>query len=176
MSNDNRSIAPSQATTFLGDEVRQIEERTTLSGKPINYQHDHKSNMMLGDGGAGFGVGNAGANILPPAYTDKSLVRIPIKMSDIRGSDIEQETEVKPEKKRGFFRKISSSMSDRKASDNDFKVVMMSRGDYLKYWAKDEDGKFLPTVEEPPEGREEWVKHQLELSEEWKKENPRLSA
>lgn len=100
----------------------------------------HGADMMMGDGAAGMAFGAAGANLLPPGYTDKSLVRIPIKMTDIDGVN-----PVQPAKKKGLFRKMSSSS----ASDGEIKVVMMSRGDYLKYWAKGDDGKYLPTVQEP---------------------------
>ena len=41
----------------------------------------------------------------------------------------------------------------------------MSRGDYLKYWAKGEDGKFKEGVVEPPEGRAEWLANALERQE-----------
>lgn len=100
--------------------------------------------------------GSAGANLLPPAYNDNSLVRIPIRMSDV------DETEIRPMKKRGLFGRKSSSAVD-------MKVVMMSQGDYLKYWAKGEDGNFLPTVQVPPEGRKEWFRKQMELNEQWQK-------
>ena len=157
-------MASSEATTLVNDG----EQRTTLTGKPIQQNHDHYTNVMMSDSAAPW-VGNAGANLLPPGYTDKSLVRIPIKTSDVEPS------EVKPAaKKGGFFRKLSNVMGDNSGSASDMKMVMMSRGDYLKYWAKGDDGKFLPTVEEPPEGRKEWLRKQLELNEEWKKQDPSL--
>ncbi|KAK5110029.1 hypothetical protein LTR85_001796 [Meristemomyces frigidus] len=55
-----------------------------------------------------------------------------------------------------MFSKLSSVFKDK--SDGDFKIVMMSRDDCLAYWAKGEDGQFLPTVETPPEGRKEWMR------------------
>jgi predicted RNA-binding protein YlxR (DUF448 family) len=129
--------------------------------------------MMLGDGGAGFGpaAGRAGANLLPPGYTDKSLVRIPIRMSDI-----EPNKEVQPEKKKkNVFKRFTHAMTPAPDGDAEIKVVGMCRGDYLKYWAKGEDGKFLPTVVEPPEGRKAWVENQLKLNEEWNRQD-RLAA
>ena len=106
--------------------------------------------------------GGVGVNHLPPGYTDNSRVRIPIKMSDVDG--------VKPDpvKKSGFFRKLSTS----KGSGDDFKMVTMSRGDYLKYWAKGEDGQFLPSVVEPEEGRQEWYRKQVEISDEIERNDP----
>ena len=140
-------------------------QATTLTGKPIQQYHDHFTSTMMAESAAPW-VGNAGANLLPPGYTDKSLVRIPIRMSDV------DPNEMQPAKKKGgFFRKLSSSGS---SSAGEMKVVMMSRRDYLKYWAKGDDGKFLPSVEEPPEGRKEWYRQQLELNEEWKRNDPSL--
>jgi len=45
------------------------------------------------------------------------------------------------------------------------KIVAMSRGDYLKYWVKGEDGEFKDSVVEPPEGRAEWLANALERQE-----------
>lgn len=139
------------------DAGKEGEPRTTLTGKPLDYSHDALTNIMFSDVGFVGGDNAAGANLLPPGYTDKSAVRIPIKLSDIEGEPVKQE------KKRGFFRKMSNALSINAKSGDDFKVVTMSRGDYLKYWAKGDDGQFLPNVEEPPEGRREWVRKQLEL-------------
>ena len=111
-------------------------------------------------------MGSAGANFLPPGYTDQSAVRIPIKMSDIDGNEVQQQP---PTKKQSFLRKLSTSGFIDKTKNEDVKVVIMTRGDYLKYWAKGEDGKFLPGVVEPPEGRREWVRKQIEFGEEWEK-------
>ena len=172
MSKDTQSIAPSEATTLVNDDGKQQEERTSLTGGQIKYKHDHHSGMMLGDGG-GWAAPGVGANLLPPGYTDKSRVRIPIKRADFEdappSSDIG--SDIKTEKKGGLFSKFSSK---RKEANDDIVVVMMSRGDYLKYWAKGADGKFLDSVVEPPEGRKEWMRKQLELNEEMKRQDPTL--
>jgi hypothetical protein len=150
-------------------------QRTTLTGKPLNHENDNLSGVMLGDGGAGFNAGTVGANLLPPGYTDASRVRVPIKLSDIPGYDTHSldtdSLKKESQKKTGFFRKLSNAFADKSDSKDEIKVVMMSRGDYLKYWAKGEDGKFLPSVQEPPEGRREWVRKQLELNEVMKIDN-----
>ncbi|KAK4545525.1 hypothetical protein LTR36_002875 [Oleoguttula mirabilis] len=149
---------------------QQNKPRTTLTGKPLVYQHDPMASLMFADVGFVSGVNAAGANLLPHGYTDNSLVRIPIKASDVDGGVLP----IKPaERKGGIFRKLSSAFKDK--SDGDFKIVMMSRGDYLKYWAKGEDGHFLSSVETPPDGRKEWVRKQLELNEQWKRDTPSLA-
>ena len=145
MATGTQSIAPSEATTLVDGYVSMPEQRTTLLGRPIEQKHDHFTNVMMSDGAGGFGTGSAVANLLPPGYTDRSLVRIPIKMSDVDPS------EVKPAKKGGFLRKLSDGLAAKSNPGDEIKVIMMSRGDYLKYWVKGEDGKFAPSVEEPPD-------------------------
>ena len=123
MAKDTPSLAPSEAATLAYD-ADLHEERTTLTGKSIGYTHDSMSGMML-DGGGGFAATGAGANLSPPGYTDRNLVSIPIKMSDVEG-----ESDVKAVKKNDFFSKLSSK---RNQANDDFKVVEMSREDYSKY-------------------------------------------
>ena len=173
---DNQSIASSEATTLVNDDPQVPEERTTLTGKPISYEHDNFTNMMLGDGGAGLGVGGVGANFLPPGYTDKSRVRIPIKMSDVEGDNKAHGAgeEISAVKSGGLLGKSSKKKSDKQNNGDEITMLMMSRGDYLKYWAKDDNGAFLPNVVEPPEGRTEWFRKQVLLNEEMYKDNPTL--
>jgi len=133
------------------------QERTTLFGKPIEYKHDPFTNMMPDGGMAG-----AGANLLPPGFTDNSQVSIPIKMSDLEDEPVKPPPEVK---KSGLFGKLSKGFGRGGRSSQEIKVVQMSRGDYLKYWAKGEDGQYLPNVVEPPMGRKEWVSKQMRMIE-----------
>ena len=144
------------------------EEYTSLFGKSITREHDHYTNLMLETGGGLGGFTGAGGNTLPPGYTDRSLVRIPIKESSIEGKPIVS----KPEKK-SFMRRLSGIVQD-KTGGEEITMVTMSRGDFLRYWAKGEDGEFLPNVVAPPEGRREWVRRQLELNEEWRRNDPTL--
>ena len=161
MSKDTASIAPSEATTMVDEP--ESEQRTSILGEPIKRDHhDHYTSMMMADGG-GFGMGASGANLLPPGFTDRSLVRIPIRMSDVYPNEIQQ-----PAKKKSFFGKSSSAKEE-------IKVVMMSRGDYLRYWVKGNDGKFAASVIEPQEGRRAWYENQLAVNEEWIRNDPSLA-
>ena len=134
---------------------------------------------MFAEGG-GFGGSNvAGANLAPPGYTDDSLVHIPIKMSDISSPLPTSETGDDPaiqrsEKKHhgGLMSKLKHIAQGTSSKHEDVMVIEMSRRDYLKYWAKGEDGKFLPNVVEPEEGRSEWVRLRKEEMEERKKHAP----
>jgi hypothetical protein len=145
--------------------------RTTLTGNPITYNHDTLSNLN-----SDVGCWNVGANTLPPGYTDNSLVHIPIKtgkyLHATPSAASEPPGEIKREKSgKGVWDRISKRVSGnhdgsgKDSSDGGLKVVAMSRGDYLKYWAKGEDGKFKAGVVEPEEGRAEWLARALERQE-----------
>ncbi|KAI5370791.1 hypothetical protein Slin15195_G016630 [Septoria linicola] len=58
---------------------------------------------MFAEGGGFAGSNSAGANLLPPGYTDSSLVNIPIKISDIRRkepSDVASDPAIQLESKK----------------------------------------------------------------------------
>jgi hypothetical protein len=167
----------STASTLVPSSAPQSSStpRTTLTGNPITYKPDNLSNMN-----AGVGCWNVGANTLPPGYTDTSLVHIPIKTGEYlknhhyhqsTDSTLEPPSEIKREKSGGVWQKISRRVSgshegsSSKSDDGGLKVVAMSRGDYLKYWVKGDDGKFKAGVVEPEEGRAEWLVKALERQE-----------
>lgn len=164
---DKASLAPSESTLVSENVDPNGQVRTDINGNPITYQHDHYTNMMS-DGS----FTNAGANLLSPGYTDSSLVRIPIKIGKYLAP--QQDPVQKPEKKSALFSKLSSKKSGKAADE--IRVVGMSRGDYLKYWAKGADGEFLPSVVEPPEGRAEWLRKQMVFDEEVRKEDAVINA
>jgi hypothetical protein len=164
---DNLSVASTLVTSdsTSPSTSRPEEPRTTLTGRPIRYEHDSLSNTCSG---ASFHVG---ANTLPPGYTDKSLVHIPIKTALYlppapQPEDAENDIKRSPPRKGSAFSRLSSKFQNGIAGNNTdvdgMKIVAMSRGDYLKYWAKGEDGNFKDNVVEPPEGRAEWLANALE--------------
>lgn len=151
--------------------------RTTLTGNPITYTHDSLSNTD-----PGFGGSSVGANTLPPGYTDSSLVHIPIRTHEYLPRESETTTlatppppppsEIKREKTSGggVWGRMSKALSGghpshAKKDDGGLKIISMSRGDYLKYWAKGEDGNFRAGVVEPEEGRAVWLARALERQE-----------
>lgn len=167
-------------------------QRTTLTGRPIESHHDSLSGLLTE--GSIVGGASVGANLLPPGYTDSSLVHIPIRVGDYlpisqttasASSDVDSEmspaydlgNDVKrePSRKESVWSRVSKrvggcgksssragSGSGQGSKDDGLRVVDMSRGDYLKYWAKGEDGKFRDGVVEPPGGRAEWLAGMLE--------------
>jgi hypothetical protein len=163
---DNMSIA---STLVPSTPPPEPQARTTLTGRPLRYEHDSLSNTVSGES---FLVG---ANTLPPGYTDNSLVYIPIKtalyLAPATTQPQEAENDVKrsPPRKGSALSRLSSKLSSgiaTKTDDaDDMKIVAMSRGDYLKYWAKGENGEFKDGVVEPPGGRAEWLANALERQE-----------
>ena len=165
------------------DPFDKAEVRTTLTGNPIptgaDRKHDHHTNMMMAEGGGGLSMGGAGANLLPPGYTDKTMVRIPIREADLEpepepaAQEYQYSDTASPEVQTsssrkgsfgGMFNNLKKSISARQRErESGFQMVDMTRGDYLKYWVKGKDGKFLDSVQEPPEGRREWVCYELVL-------------
>ena len=161
---DNMSIA---STLVPSTPPPEPQTRTTLTGRPLRYEHDSLSNTVSGES---FLVG---ANTLPPGYTDTSLVHIPIKTAlylapaTTQPQDAENDVKRSPPRKRSALSRLSSKLSSATKTDDadDMKIVAMSRGDYLKYWVKGGNGEFKEGVVEPPGGRAEWLANALERQE-----------
>ncbi|KAK6437051.1 hypothetical protein LTR95_006749, partial [Oleoguttula sp. CCFEE 5521] len=130
---------------------------TSLHGQAIKHDHDNMSNMMLGDGG-GFNSG-VGANHLPYGYTDTSLVRIPIKISDYGVTSPPSQHE-EAEKKGGFMRKLSSFGNGRGKKDE----------------GEGNDGKFAEGVVEPEGGRAEWLRKQFAFDDEVRRQDREMNS
>lgn len=160
---DNMSIA---STLIPSTAPPASEQRTTLTGRPLQYKHDSLSNASESI--------LVGANTLPPGYTDSSLVHIPIKTAlylapTTQSHDGENDVKHSSPRKGSVLSRLSSKLHGGIASNNTdvdgMKIVAMSRGDYLQYWAKGEDGGFKEGVVEPPGGRAEWLTNALERQE-----------
>jgi hypothetical protein len=113
-------------------------DRSTATGRPYKApSRADKSaaafdSVMAGDG-AHFSF--AGVNHLPVKFTDDSILSIPVLP---QGAG-----QVAADKKKRFW-------SRRKSENTNFVMKEMSRGDYLKHYAKDEQGKYIGT-DEPAE-------------------------
>jgi len=171
---DNLSIAstlvPPTSPPTSTSTSRPEQTRTTLTGRPLKYEHDSLSNTVSGE--SPYAV----ANTLPAGYTDNSLVHIPIKTAayltpstQTHSENVENDVKRPPPPKGSVLSRLSNKLQGGIASKSDdadeMKIVAMSRGDYLKYWAKGEDGNFKDGVVEPPEGRAEWLANALERQE-----------
>jgi hypothetical protein len=119
------------------------------------------SGIYGGTGDAGFAMGYGPANTLPFRYTDDTIVNIPIPLKDLDGDHQgapELQKAVEGQRKSGISKFLPDFVRPVK---KDFVVVKMTRGEYLRYWIKGEDGKYREGVEETAEGRAEWVRRKL---------------
>lgn len=132
-------------------------ERFTAIGRPMG----HSPSVTLGDAWGGT-TGGFGAFALPThlpiRFTDESIISVPIRLSDLQDPEEEFDAwwssankESKTRKK--SFKNLAKSLLLRDrlgAKKGEFMLVRMTRGDYLKYCAKDERGKYIGTE---PQGR-----------------------
>ncbi|KAK0931702.1 hypothetical protein LTR29_016220 [Friedmanniomyces endolithicus] len=102
--------------------------------------------------------------------TAYNLMRIPVRAAllddrDKTHPDVPNPLRESQKKPKQAFYKRGLSVN---RPDEAMRIVTMTREDYQKYWAKAPDGSLAPSVEEPEEGRKEWVRKQLALNEVWK--------
>jgi hypothetical protein len=113
-------------------------DRFTATGRPYKPPTENENaaaaftSMMTSHEG---GFSQAGINHLPVKFTDDSLLTIPVLP---KGAE-----QVENDKKKHFW-------SRRKSQNANFVMKEMTRGDYLKHYAKDDQGKYIGT-EEPAE-------------------------
>lgn len=100
-----------------------------------------------------FGAGPP--NLLPVRFTDDSIISVPVipppgtKGKLAAASPFEDEDDegpVKQPKESGFFsffQRKSSSTSKKKEEKYDFVMKDVTRGEYLKHYAKDDKGKYV---------------------------------
>ena len=93
----------------------------------------------------------------PGVLGEDGYVHIPIRVADYLN-----EPSYNPSFRQKLRNKVASS------EDQKPRWVSMSRDDYITYWAKDDDGKLLPDVRDPDQGRVEWLRHQLRLNDHWR--------
>ena len=72
---------------------------------------------------------------LPMKFTDESILNIPIPYEDIYPPEREEEKEKEKEKERrpSFFGKLKIGGAKGRKKEG-FKMVRMTRGEYLMYW------------------------------------------
>jgi hypothetical protein len=117
-------------------------DRFTATGRPLRQQTDGEK-AAFGFGMVAFGDvgGSAGVcpNWLPVKFTDESIIPVAVLKPEQVGKHLELK-----DKKKHFWQ-------SRRASRNDeFLIKQMPRGEYLKYYAKDDAGSYIGT-EHPAE-------------------------
>ena len=110
---------------------------------------------------------NAAPQHLPVRFTDDSILTIPIPYKDLcpqadepdpqfNNSNDNGPVHTGNEKRRSsLFEKLTGGSKEKKEKEA-FRMVKMTRREYLMYWAKDEEGNYIGT--EPKEKRGEFWK------------------
>lgn len=98
-------------------------------------------------GGVGFTP--QAPQFLPVKFNDDSIIPVPVLMA---------KSEAKGEEKQGFIGKMKGIMSGSgKEKEGKLRVVYMPRREYLKYFAKDDDGNYIGT-----EPQRSWTDEELD--------------
>ena len=108
----------------------------TATGRPCSSLHKSSktSSAMVSMAGAeSWGAGPA--NTLPMKFSDSSLIPVPV----LRPEDVGKVDGHKS--KKSFF------SSRRKSENSNFVIKQVPRGEYLEYYAKDEEGRYVGTEE-----------------------------
>lgn len=127
-------------------------QRFTATGRPIPAQ-DTRTGLSGGMASA-HSYGQSAPNLLPVRFTDNSVISVPVlphaEPSQTKPDDEDSdEGPVKGPKSRSRFslsnfRRKSSSSGNGKQS---FVIKEMTRGNYLKHYAKDDSGKYIGSEE-----------------------------
>ncbi|KAI9709621.1 MAG: hypothetical protein M1812_007669 [Candelaria pacifica] len=142
---ETSSLAPSEATTLVPEENDGMQ-RFTATGRPMPQY----SPSALASGFHG-PLGGEAVQHLPMKFTDESIITVPIPIDEPSPCP---ETNIIKEGKKSWVSKLGDSIKGKK-SQGKFRMVRMTRGEYLKYWAKDEEGRYIGTEPEGM-GRELW--------------------
>ena len=104
---------------------------------------------------------NGAPQHLPVRFTDNSILSIPIPYKDLSPTDrLDSQSDESNDngpihageerRRSSIFGKLKETNKDKKGKAG-FRLVKMTRREYLMYWAKDEAGKYIGT--EPKENR-----------------------
>lgn len=127
-------------------------QRFTATGRPMPKLADSARGRGMNALASSESFGAGAPNLLPTRFTDDSIISVPVlpppgtskKLS--KSDDDDDGNPIKMPKSRfSFFRRKSSSLSKKKDDDDDFVMKEMTRLDYLKHYAKDDNGKYIGT-------------------------------
>ncbi|KAI9894546.1 MAG: hypothetical protein M1814_001900 [Vezdaea aestivalis] len=128
---DVASVMPSEATTMVNEPDMQ---RFTATGRPMKKEEISSLGNMSFDF-----MGQAPQN-LPWRFTDDDIISVPVPIEDNAAAGTEA-------KKKGLFGKMHQKITGK--TDKKFKVVQMTRREYLAKYAYDENGKYIGTEPAP---------------------------
>lgn len=121
------SVAGSQADTLVSQDDPTL--RFTATGRPMRA--DKPSGLANMPGGMGFTP--VAPQFLPVKFNDDNIIPVPVLVA--RG-------EAQAEEKHGFLHRMRRMVAG-KEKGGKLRVVYMPRRDYLKYFAKDDNGNYV---------------------------------
>ena len=130
-------------------------QRFTATGRPIPHPKESREGRSWQAAAGSEALGAGPANFAPVRFTDDSMITIAVLPSDDAkvktledSSDDDNPIKEEPKKKFGFFRRKSAYS---KKKDQPFVMKQVTRRDYLKYYAKDDDGNYTGTEDPAPD-------------------------
>ncbi|KAL0262442.1 hypothetical protein SLS55_001410 [Diplodia seriata] len=96
--------------------------------------------------------GSGAPNLLPFRFTDESIINVPIPAEDLEDPESESHPPA-TERRSSWMAKLGRKLGNK--GKQPILNVKMTRGEYLKYWAKDENGNYVGTEPEG-EGKRIW--------------------
>ncbi|KAL8742998.1 MAG: hypothetical protein Q9190_004593 [Brigantiaea leucoxantha] len=147
-SSSSPDTSPSSETEALTRDTDAMQ-RFTATGRPMpTYTPSALANTATGTSIA------EAPQFLPVKFTDDSILTIPIPLSKLYPSavgsnniDTQNQNPVQQERRRWSV--FGKSGGKEEKDKGGFKMVKMTRREYLMYWAKDEQGRYIGTE---PEG------------------------
>lgn len=129
----------------------------TATGRPIPHPKDSRQGRAWQAYASADSLGQGPANFGPVRFTDDSVISIAVmppegveaKTVDDDSDEDDGPIKAEPKKKFGFFRRKSSAYAKKK--DKPFVMKQVTRADYLKYYAKDDDGNYTGTMDPAPD-------------------------
>jgi hypothetical protein len=94
--------------------------------------HSYKAEPL--SGWANDAYGGPTTHSTPMKFTDDDIISVPIRRPTLSSSPSD------PARKKSIFKKLFSS-----SDDGDVIIKQMTRGEYLKHYAKDEEGMYIGT-------------------------------
>jgi hypothetical protein len=111
-------------------ELKDTMQRFTATGRPYRPPQPAKEGWSVNSLSVAESFGAGPASLLPTRFTDESLITIPVQRPENIGK-------VAPTKAK------KPLLSFGRKSKDDFLMKQVSRGEYLKYYAKDENGNYI---------------------------------
>jgi hypothetical protein len=128
-SNENSSIAPSQTSTLVNRD--DPSQNFTATGRPMSTTKP----SALGNIPGGF-VPQA-PQFLPVKFHDDAIIPVPV-IAAAPAPEV-----ISTAKPSGFMSRMKNIMSSKKEEEGKLRVVYMPRREYMKYFAKDDEGVYV---------------------------------